>query len=230
MKNTNLKQQIRHVNEAQIQPIIKNDDFLRLNMYNYVRSEFRNEAKKLQPIGTGQMDFTNVYNMSTAWDYVLKNLHNQISIYEIRQINSIISENNDEMVIGGTFRHSMAMVLGSFAPNPEKIYNLLDDAIYRLTSGNNQILTKAFNIHYDIITIQPFSDFNKRTARIIMNWYLLQNNYTPVLFNHKDDKTDYINTLKARLNGDKKAYTTYMCDQMKKTQHAIIKMLQNKQR
>lgn len=219
------KQHIRHINETQIKPIIANDDFLRLNMLNYARSEFRNEAQKLKPINTTPTDFTNIYNMSVAWDYVLKNLHTQINLNEIRNINSIISVNNDEGITGGNFRYCMAYVLGQSAPNPEKIYDLMDNAIYRLNSDKNLILTKAFDIHYDIISIQPFSDFNKRTARIIMNWYLLQNNYTPVLFNHKNDSPEYMNALRARLNGDTKSYTNYMCDRMSKTQTAILKKL-----
>ena len=208
------KQQIHATNKKHIQPTVENDDFLRLNMLNYVRSEFKHEAKQLQPIGTGQIDFTNIYNMSAAWDYVLQNLTSRIGIYEIREINSIISQNNDQDICGGSFRHSMALVLGQPAPKPEKIYELLDNAVYNLHSDNNSILTKAFNIHYDIITTQPFSDFNKRTARIIMNWYLLQNKYTPILFNHKTDNQEYTKNLKARLNGDNKTYTKYMCEKI----------------
>ena len=99
-----------------------------------------------------------------------------------------------------------------------------------MNKDKSQILTKAFDIHYDIVTIQPFSDFNKRTARVIMNWYLLQNGYTPVLFNHKGDNKLYAESLRSRLNGDSKTYTTYMCDRTMQTQSAILKMLSHRTR
>lgn len=226
----NQKQYIRHVNEMIIQPIVQENDFLRLNVLNYARSELRNEATRLKPANSDPIDFTNIYNMSVAWDYVLKHLHTTIDIKEIAQINSIISTNNDEDVIGGTFRYCMAYVLGQPAPNPLRIHDLLDSAVYKMNTDRNQILTKAFDIHYDIVTIQPFSDFNKRTARIIMNWYLLQNNYTPVLFNHKNDNQLYTESLRKRLNGDTKEYTAYMCDRTIKTQNAILKMLSHRTR
>lgn len=230
MKFKDMKQNIRYTNEMLILPMIDQDDFLRLNVLNYARSEFRNEAKTLKPENNDPTDFTNIYNMSVAWDYVLKHLDTNINLNEIRQINSIISQNNDSGISGGIFRYSMAYALGQFAPNPLKVYELLDSAVYKMNSDKTQILTKAFNIHYDIIAIQPFPDFNKRTARIIMNWYLLQNHYTPVLFNHKEDKTQYIESLRARVEGDSKTYTAYMCKKMIKSQHDILNMLSQRKR
>lgn len=219
------KQHLTNMNSMLIEPMIQQDDFLRMNVLNYARSEFRTEAQKLKPIGIGPTDFTNIYNMSVAWDYVLKHLHTTIDIHEIAQINSIISANNNEDITGGSFRYCMAYCLGQPAPNPLKIHDLLDTAIYKMNFDKHLILTRAFDIHYDIIAIQPFADFNKRTARIIMNWFLLKNKYTPILFNQKTDNQDYTAALRARLNGDTKTYTTYMCDRMCKTQHAILKML-----
>ena len=228
MKHKDPKQHIRNVNEMIIKPIIQDDDFLRLNVLNYARSEFRNEATRLKPANSDPIDFTNIYNMSVAWDYVLKHLHTTIDLKEVAQINHIISMNNNEDITGGAFRYAMAYVLGQPAPNPVKVRDLLDSAVYKMNKDKNQILTKAFDIHYDIITIQPFSDFNKRTARIIMNWYLLQNDYTPVLFNHKGDNTQYVQALRNRLNGNVKSYTAYMCDRTIKTQHAILRMLNSR--
>ena len=119
------KQHIRKINEMLIEPMIQHDDFLRLNVLNYARSEFRNEAQNLKPANTGPIDFTNIYNMSVAWDYVLKNLTTTITTSHIRTINSIISQNNNEQTSGGTFRHCMCYVLGEPAPNYEKISNLI---------------------------------------------------------------------------------------------------------
>lgn len=219
------KHTIRETNNTLIKPIINADYFTRLNVLNYARSEFRNEAQSLKPNNTESTDFTNIYNMSTAWDYVLKNINETITVSYICTINSIISQNNSETIRGGIFRNSFAMTLGQFAPNPEKISDLLDNAVFNMNSDKKQILTKAFDIHYDIITIQPFNDFNKRTARIIMNWFLLQNDYTPILFINKTDKSEYPNALRERLNGNPKIYTNYMCDRMTQTQHRILRIL-----
>ena len=73
--------------------------------------------------------------------------------------------------------------------------------------------------------LQPFDDFNKRTARLIMNWVLLQNGYRPIAFNKRGDKTDYIASLTARANGNKRQYTDYMSKCQLRTQRAILKQL-----
>ena len=56
-----------------------------------------------------------------------------------------------------------------------------------------------------IINIHPFSDGNGRTARLIMNYELIKNNYPPVLINESqklsyyamieeiNENTDYLN-------------------------------------
>ena len=67
-----IKHTIRETNNTLIKPIINADYFARLNVLNYARSEFRNEAQSLKPNNTESTDFTNIYNMSTAWDYVIK--------------------------------------------------------------------------------------------------------------------------------------------------------------
>ncbi len=221
------KNLIKQINETQIKPLTHGDGFLRWNLQSYAYSEFGNEAQRLQPNNTGITDFTNIRNMANAWDYVLQRLKTKhpITMADVCHINSIIAQNNNCGISGGTFRYCMAYNLGAPAPDPTKVIDLLNTAIYKMNTDKNNILTKAFDIHYNIIAIQPFCDFNKRTGRIVMNWYLLQNNYTPILFNKKHDTQQYVDMLRARLQGDNKAYTTYMCDSMLKTQHDIIKAL-----
>lgn len=79
----------------------------------------------------------------------------------------------------------MAMVLGKFAPSIEQIYYKMEQIEYHLHDETYSILTRAFDTHFDIIMTQPYSDYNKRTARLVMNWFLMQNGYRPIIFNKK---------------------------------------------
>ena len=50
--------------------------------------------------------------------------------------------------------------------------------------------------------LQPFDDFNKRTARLIMNWLLIQGGYRPIVFNQRTDKQKYKDAIAAKAAGD----------------------------
>ena len=67
------------------------------------------------------------------------------------------------------------------------------------------VFERATNLHMAITNIHPFSDGNGRTARLIMNYELIKNNYPPVLINESqklfyyamleeiNTNTDYLN-------------------------------------
>ena len=53
------------------------------------------------------------------------------------------------------------------------------------------VFERASNLHMDLINIHPFSDGNGRTARLIMNYELIKNNYPPVLINESQKLSYY---------------------------------------
>lgn len=53
------------------------------------------------------------------------------------------------------------------------------------------VFERAVNLHMAIINIHPFSDGNGRTARLIMNYELIKNNYPPVLINESQKLSYY---------------------------------------
>lgn len=53
------------------------------------------------------------------------------------------------------------------------------------------VFERATNLHMAIINIHPFSDGNGRTARLIMNYELIKNNYPPVLINESQKLSYY---------------------------------------
>jgi len=53
------------------------------------------------------------------------------------------------------------------------------------------VFERATNLHMSLINIHPFSDGNGRTARLIMNYELIKNNYPPVLINESQKLSYY---------------------------------------
>lgn len=171
------------------------------------------------------MDWTNLKNIGTAYDYILKHKKTIIDRYQIGEIQKLLAKNTD---IRPGYRISMTRVLGEFAPSIEQIYYKMEQIEYHLHDENYPVLTRAFDTHFDIIMTQPYNDYNKRTARLIMNWFLIQNGYRPIIFNKKTDATAYTNALHARIDGDRRAYTNYMERSMLHTQQQIINLLNSR--
>ena len=86
-------------------------------------------------------------------------------------------------------------------------------------------LDTALKTHAEMVLLQPFEDFNKRTARMIMNWILMQNNLTPIIFNNKSDKIAYRNAIGAYAAGYTKIYDEFMLAAMERTQKSLLRVL-----
>ena len=171
------------------------------------------------------LDYTTIENLGPAWDYILEHVSEKIDMLQIRRLHTILAMNTD--IPGGQYRFSDAYIeqLQQNAPTYHQMLYKLDDVEYSLGNRAIPVLNRAFNAHYDIIAAQPFNDFNKRTARLVMNWFLLQNAYSPILFTAKSDKTEYMSTLRARADGHCKVYSHYLYKCMARTQNEIIKIL-----
>ena len=204
----------------------------RLNNLNWIAHELSTEAEILFQCQAGvpknkrrmYLDYTSMMNLNTAWKYVLNHTKEPIDNAAIRKIHQLLAHNTD--VPGGQYRLVEVCVLQSSAPSYNDMLYRMNDIEYNLANPNVPVLTRAFNVHYDIIAAQPFRDFNKRTARLIMNWLLIQGGYRPIVFNQRTDKQKYKDAITAKAAGDTKKYTQYMyysC--LLRTQNEIINLL-----
>lgn len=168
-----------------------------------------------------------ILNINATWDIIMSktNIAN-LTIYDVMDIHRHLAQ--DTEIRPCEIRTKMVQNLQTIFPapaSPEIVRQKIDDILYRLNHGNAPILQRAFDVHYELIILQPFTDFNKRTARMLMNWFLVKRGYCPVAFNQASDNRNYMNALRARLNGDKKAYYGYMYKCLARTQGETITRL-----
>lgn len=170
-----------------------------------------------------------IHNINVTWDIIVSRTNiTKFSILDVVDIHCNLAHNTD--VIPGKIRTACVYNLQTLipaTPSQEVTRQRIDDILYRLNSGKQSILQRAFDAHYDLIMLQPFTDFNKRTARMLMNWFLINHGYRPIAFNMATDNKDYMNALRARINGDKKTYYSYMYKCMSRTQDLFIERLSN---
>ncbi|MBF0158862.1 MAG: Fic family protein [Magnetococcales bacterium] len=101
-------------------------------------------------------------------------------------------------------------------PNPVKIPYLMQEFGVWLKQAETTPAT-AFEAHWRLTAIHPFSDGNGRTARLLMNLVLIRGGYPPVAIRPIDRK-DYLDTLEqASLTGDQFAYQLLMHQKLEST-------------
>lgn len=233
-KNQKVKKQIARNKDTITSMLSGENTVKRLNNLNWIRHELSwTEPRTLFQVPSKQqadhLDFNNMKNIGTAYDYIIENAATPITDVEIYKIHSILCEGTN--IIGGTLRTTNKVLKLSkdgdrfHAPDQREIMGRLNDIIYQLNNPNTDVLTRAFDAHYEMIALQPFDDFNKRTARLVMNWILIQGGYRPIIFNKSADKQKYIAAIAAMNKGDRKTYTSYMTRTLARSQEEIIKQL-----
>lgn len=212
------------------------DTVKRLNNLNWLRHEiayneprilFYMQNKDQQPY----LDYNSMKNIGDAYDYIINNQHKIIDMAEICKIHSTLC--NGTYIQGGLFRTSPKIIEITVnnqrvhAPDSYQIMSRMNEILFELNDTSKNVLNRAFNTHYNLVMLQPFDDFNKRTARLIMNWVLVQNGYRPIAFNKNSDKQKYKEAITACANGKQKEYISYMTSCLLRTQKQIISLLTN---
>ena len=126
-------------------------------------------------------------NHKEALDFIIENplYINPLSIGKIEAIHSILIK---ELGVDRNIRKSRIGISGTnYTPldNEFQIKDALEDLCVLVNSREN-VFEKALLLLLLISYIQPFSDGNKRTARIICNALLINNNYCPISFRTVD--------------------------------------------
>jgi Fic family protein len=97
--------------------------------------------------------------------------------------------------IAGVYARLPRRIAGSpvVFPNPAKIPHLMEEFGSRLKAAPSNP-APAFEGHFRLKAIHPFSDGNGRTARLLMNVMLIRGGYPPVAVRPEDRRT-YLDAL-----------------------------------
>lgn len=136
-------------------------------------------------------------NNQNAFKYIFDILDKDIDIITIiRTLHQIIGSNIIEGA--GNYKEYVNYLINS---NGEEINFTMpsdvEDKMLELKNkydnewNNLTVFERASNLHLGLINIHPFSDGNGRTARLIMNYELIKNNYPPVLINESQKLSYY---------------------------------------
>lgn len=132
--------------------------------------------------------------------YFLESLINdneQLSEYNIKDINSIILKNIDNEN-AGIYRRANVLISGASHIPPS--YEQLDFEMQTLILTYNNDwpkyhpIVRSALIHGEFVKIHPFIDGNGRTARLLLNFELMKRGYPPIVIK-KEDRLEYYEAL-----------------------------------
>jgi Fic family protein len=129
--------------------------------------------------------------------------------------------------IAGIYSAHPRRIAGSHAtfPNPLKIPGLMAEFGAWLESAAAEPAV-AFDAHFRLTAIHPFSDGNGRTARLLMNLLLIRSGYPPLAVRPADRKT-YLDALEqASLTSNLVPFETFMLARLETTLGEYLSALQ----
>ncbi|MBX9808345.1 MAG: Fic family protein [Flavobacteriaceae bacterium] len=104
---------------------------------------------------------------------------------------------------------------------PAKMHDLLNWYSEKTKEENINPILVAAEFHYRFIRIHPFDDGNGRTARIVMNFILMQFGFPPVIIK-TEDKTNYFAALQMADAGNIEAFVNYIAQNLVRSLEIMI--------
>lgn len=138
-----------------------------------------------------------VVNNKKAYRYILNELDNKSGLTEdfIKDIHEIVMDN---IIQGGIYRNYNVRISGaSFRPvDWEYVRSDMKAFIsqYNEYKGKIDPIKLASYTHGEFVKIHPFPDGNGRTARLLLNYVLIDNDYRPVII-QAIDRPQYYESL-----------------------------------
>ena len=148
-------------------------------------------------------DHIEARNNADAFDFIVQLVQHKKPFSQdiIQHIHEIVTKSL--LKDAGKYRTGNVRITGSSITPPSytKIISLMDDYINTIKKLKIHPLKKATFIHYRLVWIHPFFDGNGRVARLVMNLYLMQHGYPPIILKQEQRKT-YYNMLHQADNGN----------------------------
>ena len=150
------------------------------NTYTYAETETLLSGVTIG--GHSLKEENEILDQKEAWELTLNNafLKSSVEITEslIKDIHLLVGK--DTVVRPGQYRDGRVKIGGTNYTPPktkEEIEKQIKNFLVDFNNLQEEIYLKAIILHFVIALIQPFYDGNKRTARLMMNFLLLQNDY-----------------------------------------------------
>jgi len=149
--------------------------------------------------GKSVQEHLEAINHAEAFTYIQElakqKKRNELKLQDILDIHRMILKKIDD-ADAGRLRNTAVRISGSttILPNPLKVPDLMGEFIQWLQTTTDNPIQIASDAHFKLVTIHPFVDGNGRTARLLMNFILIQAGFPPAIIK-KEERNRYLTSL-----------------------------------
>lgn len=179
-------------------------------------------------------DYLEAVNLAEAIEFVEELVNEQEALTEknLKKIHYLVLKGIDkENKFAGVYRSVPVMISGS-QHEPTQPYMIQPEMenLFYWYNENKDILHPvelASLFHFKFVYIHPFIDGNGRTARLLMNFILMQYGFPPAIVKAEHEaRSKYYNTLEiASTTGDTKSFVQFIADCAKATLEKYLKYI-----
>lgn len=191
--------------------------------------------KGLTVAGKTLREHLEAVNHAEGFDWIVERRNSQptaIGEQQLLDLHQLILHKIDDLH-AGRYRSVPVRIAGSrvVMPNPAKVPALMQEFVAWLQAQPAATPQLAAEAHYRLVSIHPFVDGNGRTARLLMNWLLLQAGYPPAIV-RLEDRQRYLSSIeKGQLGGSLADYYSLLSAAMERSLDIYLAAIeQNEQR
>ena len=151
-------------------------------------------SDKRIPVGVEAQEYNEVINGKDAFD-LIKGYNGKLTINFLEKINYEITKNTN-VQFQGRIRVFPVFITNTEhkPPEAERVGPMLLEGFKIANKKRHHVLVRAFMLHGLIAHVHPFEDGNGRTARVLMNWFLIKHDY-PKFYIPVDKRDKYYDAL-----------------------------------
>lgn len=178
-------------------------------------------------------DYLEAVDLNEATDYIeeLVSKKKQLTERDLKQIHYLVFKSTSR-VDAGTYRRVGVEISGSQhqPPEPILIQEKMTDLFSWLDKNENVLhpIELAAVFHHRLTSIHPFINGNGRTARLAMNFLLMQYGYPPIIVKASgESEVTYYQTLESGdTTGDREPFISFIKETTEQTLKTYLDRLQ----
>jgi Fic family protein len=166
---------------------------------------------KVLPTGVSAIDYNEAINGKECLEYI-KQYKGDLNKEFLEKVNELLVKNTNVIYKGKVRQFNVKIVGSNYVPPDYKELKSLLNNMFKWYKSNVKKLHPfelATMIHGKIAGIHPFEDGNGRTARAIMNWILIKEEY-PMFFIPYEKRKEYYEAIDFYDNKKYKEYVSKM--------------------
>jgi len=174
-------------------------------------------------------DHLEIINHKEAIEYIedLVSKNVKLSEYDIKSVHYLILKEIDS-TNAGKYRNENVFISGAkhvppvYMNVPYEMQKLIDQ--YQAWQGLHPVVRACF-LHGEFVKIHPFVDGNGRTARLLLNFELIQSGYPPVVIK-TENRADYYDALdKAHTTNDYTDFIKIIVDLVNESENLYLYLI-----